>query len=739
MNRGDEMMNIFSCYEQGLECLLKMLGKNHPRFAEALTLQARLLENIAQASCYGNSEGFRSERAQVIGQLNQLALMTLNNDFNSLCNIKSSLKGIEIGDHYLSRPREYIRFRTPVFVGRHTELKTLQNYLMQGNIIGLYAISGMGGIGKSSLAAELAARLDDPKQYPGGVLWANLAEETPSIVAARWLRTYGYDVSGNDSETARLNRLATILEVTPAIVILDNAQDAQIVRKLLVKTENVTVLITTRKRNTIPSEVRSIALEQLPLEDSLKLLESYIGANKVQNELEDSKEICKICGYLPLALTLAGAQLADTNRWSSVAKYRSKLEQNLIEMLSKGEYSEDNVRIAFEVSYKHIRDNNIKSLFAMLALFVSGNFCIDAVSALSDIAYEKVEIAMEQLVDLSLVLIAGEDRYRLHDLMREYAHEKLCSLPAEEINACKRRLVIYYRDYSNRFRNEPDKLDMERDNLIEVVRWVQNDLGHKGLIDDMIDIVTTLTAYFKDRGLWVEAAILGETAFVSAESKDLIEKQAELATFTLSWMYYYQEKFELSEKWARVGIKLYTKIGNNYGIGVATRRLGMISQSRGDGTNARILLNDALKIFRDLDNKSKIADTLTALGYLERKSENLDLSEKYLREALEIVESISNQKEISLTLYQLAKLYHIRGDLDTAKSFHSRSLEIDIYLNRTPGIAYNQHNLGLIEETLGNKQKAYELLVSARKIFNNMGADKRVRRIDEVIYRLSND
>jgi len=68
------MIDIFSSYERSLEELLRRLGKGHPRYIEALTLQTRLLENITQTRQYGDNETRRAERAQVIDVLNRLAM-----------------------------------------------------------------------------------------------------------------------------------------------------------------------------------------------------------------------------------------------------------------------------------------------------------------------------------------------------------------------------------------------------------------------------------------------------------------------------------------------------------------------------------------------------------------------------------------------------------------------------------------------------------------------------------------
>ena len=82
------MTDVFSSYEQGLKTLLERLGQDHPRYTEALTFQSRLLENMAQARRYGDTETRRAERAQIVDGLNRLALETGGPDFNELCEPK---------------------------------------------------------------------------------------------------------------------------------------------------------------------------------------------------------------------------------------------------------------------------------------------------------------------------------------------------------------------------------------------------------------------------------------------------------------------------------------------------------------------------------------------------------------------------------------------------------------------------------------------------------------------------
>ena len=76
--------DIFTPYEMALNELLERLGKGHPQYAEALTLQGRLLESIASARRYGDTETRRAERAQILAALERLAAEALDISFNDL-------------------------------------------------------------------------------------------------------------------------------------------------------------------------------------------------------------------------------------------------------------------------------------------------------------------------------------------------------------------------------------------------------------------------------------------------------------------------------------------------------------------------------------------------------------------------------------------------------------------------------------------------------------------------------
>jgi len=79
------MTDVYTPYETGLRELLKRLGHDHPSYADALAYQEQLMQSLAAARRNGDSETRRAERAEIVGQLDALALDALGTSYAALC------------------------------------------------------------------------------------------------------------------------------------------------------------------------------------------------------------------------------------------------------------------------------------------------------------------------------------------------------------------------------------------------------------------------------------------------------------------------------------------------------------------------------------------------------------------------------------------------------------------------------------------------------------------------------
>jgi hypothetical protein len=108
------------------------------------------------------------------------------------------------------------------FVGREEELASLEKALLEGQSVTITSLEGMGGVGKTSLAAHLAHRLRP--HFPDGILWARLDTSDPLSILSTFAATYGRDVSDYPDLESRSCVVRELLAEKRALLVLDNAE-----------------------------------------------------------------------------------------------------------------------------------------------------------------------------------------------------------------------------------------------------------------------------------------------------------------------------------------------------------------------------------------------------------------------------------------------------------------------------------------------------------------------------------
>ena len=200
---------------------------------------------------------------------------------------KGILERVEHGRVLERVPRE-IHGRNPNFVGRRAELAALRDALSRHNMVGLCAVNGVGGIGKSSVAREYAYLFR--RDYLGGQFEVDLstARSFADVQSAlvRLARSYlGADIPYTLSEPQQYEMARAAFQTRPpgekVLLVLDNLnEDATgIVRRtnrdLLPSQEKVDVLVTTRANPRSLGGIETVPLDILPPGEALDLLFRY--------------------------------------------------------------------------------------------------------------------------------------------------------------------------------------------------------------------------------------------------------------------------------------------------------------------------------------------------------------------------------------------------------------------------------------------------------------------------------
>jgi tetratricopeptide (TPR) repeat protein len=313
----------------------------------------------------------------------------------------------------------------PRFVGRAEELAAAR--LALASRPATLLLTGAAGIGKTTLAVRIGHLVADA--FPDGRLYVDLDGMSghpvdPVGVLAVFLRSLGVPGAAiPDDPTSRIHLYRTLLAQRQVLVVLDNAADGRQVRDLLPNGPGCAAIVTSR------TSLAGIDGTRLPLgllteTQALSLLRDMAGEERTTSDPAAATAIVEMCGGLPLAVWVAGARLAARPHWPLDAMARALTDEHRkLDELTVGDIA---VRASLELTYQGLNPHARKA-FRLLGRIGSPDFAPWALAALLDAPLHEAEALLDALIEVHLVEAqpwAGGIRYRLHDLVRLFAHER---------------------------------------------------------------------------------------------------------------------------------------------------------------------------------------------------------------------------------------------------------------------------------------------------------------------------
>ena len=387
------------------------------------------------------------------------------------------------------------------FIGRESEVVEVQSAVRTHRLV---TLTGVGGVGKTRLALEVAARLAD--EFPDGVWFFELAAVAdPAAVPDAIAAVLG--ITQQPGKTVG-ESVAVALEGRVRLLVFDNCEHildavADLVEVTLAQSATVRILATSREGLGIADEqlwpVASLdvgagvdsAAVTLFVERARNVTPHFSLADA--DESTAVTEICRRLDGIPLAIELAASRIASM----TAGDVRDRLDHRfrLLVGSRRGLERHQTLRHAVAWSYD-LLDDAEKSVLAGCSVF-AGGFDLQSACAVTgfDDDYAVLDL-LDALVRKSVLVVdrsAGRARYSMLETIRQFAEEQLvASATAEQVRTAHARYfaqreadILALWD-SPRQREAYDWFTVELANLRTAFRWAAD----QGDLDDAASIAT---------------------------------------------------------------------------------------------------------------------------------------------------------------------------------------------------------------------------------------------------------
>jgi predicted ATPase/DNA-binding XRE family transcriptional regulator len=609
-----------------------------------------------------------------------------------------------------------------VMLGREEELNEVAAKLRDPAVI-LLTLTGPGGIGKTRLALEAASRAR--QDFAGGVFFVSLAEVSePSLIAPAVARALGVLETGPDLQKLILARLSG----RQVLLVLDTFEHilgaGSFVYSLMLALLNVTFLVTSRSALRLRGE-HEFAVPPIDQATARELFMARARAIRAGATGEESSrlligEICDRLDGIPLAIELAAARV----RHLPLTALRDQLDSRL-QLLTGGpvDLPRRQRTMRDTVAWSHdLLSESEAVLFRRLAVF-SGGFDLEAVAAVCGPQLEnEALVGMSDLLDRNLIFLSADDlastpRYRMFDVVREYAAERL--LAAREDEKLSRRHADHFVALAEEAERQLtgagqdlwfSRLDVERGNLRRALAWVL-DRNETVLA---LRFTSALWRFWRHAGefaegrRWSDAALalpgevpdslraraLWGTAFIAYPQGDYA-RMAELAAEDLEVAIRSDDPMDLRNALTITGIvaicrgnfaqalaplgqalEICRGLGHTWQLATSYMNLGNAVLHSGDAEKARGLFEEGLAIYRELGDVTFTARMMVWLAHVALEQGRTDEAEALAAGALDALGGRGDRLNIAEIQEVMAAVAATRGDFERATSFAGEAAAI---------------------------------------------------------------
>ncbi len=648
-----------------------------------------------------------------------------------------------------SRSASRLPARTTNLLGREADVVAVIE-LLRCSHSRLVSVVGVGGVGKTSLAIEIAHRLAG--DFADGTSFVDLSVLShPDDAADGVLRALA---TTPDPDMTAEETLARVIADKEQLLVLDNFEHlmagVQLLVTMLEAAPRLTLLVTTRAALHLRAE-QCYLLAPLDLPGNhdpsavstapataLFIARAAAHGPRLRLTRSSAEAIATVCTRLdglPLAVELAATRCGVLSP-EEIAGRLDRILPALGSAARDAPKRHRTLRVMLDWSF-NLLDREDQRAFVQLSCF-AGGFVLESVAAVChDGDTDRALETLTRLIEFSLVQCQEQDgktRYGLLETVREYADERLSASGEEE--QVKRRHTAYYLALAERA--EPHLTSRDQAEWLECLEG-----EHKNLLAALEssltfgDALTSLRLsdalswfwylhghYGVGRKMLARALASGHAAPASARAKGL--KGAGTLAFLMC-------DYGRATEMLGAGLTLYRELDDKRGIASSLQVLGSVAREQADYDTATALHEESLSLCSDLEDPQGIARSLNYLGFVAWLVRDHDRARALSAETLERFRKLGDTEGMAWSLLNLAATALYSGDLAAAGPLCEDALSLSRDIGYKEGVAWSLNLLGVVAQREGNLERAATHLAESLAGHVEFGDSWRVASVLEAL------
>jgi len=619
------------------------------------------------------------------------------------------------------KPQHNLPLLTNRFVGRENEINSLSE-MIANPAQRLINITGLGGVGKTRLALEIA-------QHQVGVF-----QQGVFVILLRNINSFEGFLSEIgivlsiifSDQTNKQQQVLDYCRNKHLLMLLDNLDELSMQKEVQLFLEtwvkecnHVQILVTSRNKVKIEDEIvfqldgldfqsvnkTSDHLQQLP--DAALLFAQRVQTIQRKFEITDENnqtilKLCKLVEGHPLAIELVAGSICGKVE----QKIEETIEQGMgafISAITSRQQHHQTLSAVFEMSWVRLTLHE-QSTLARIAIF-KGGFEEEPVKEIFGINSHR----LTSLLDKSLLRVSFQGRYDLHEIVRQFAEQKL--MESGEWESAVGSLSDYYLQFLNiqaqNFETGEqsvslDCIELELDNIKVAWDWALH-TGQFSLLTTCTDI---LYHFFNIRSRFVQGIEWFEQVKIRVENHPDLELLYAMVLNRIGSLAYKARQSELASKYLASCLNLLEKIQNTPEKAFCLINLGYIEfRSKKKFQEALKYATQSMQLYQNIQDSSGESHAAILKGLILNRMSDYDTAEKTLQHSLILARETKNERRMVAPLNILGDIACIKGEYGKAELFFKEGLDIAKKL----GDRFNQGILLNNLATLFHYSKEYEM------------------------------